>query len=78
MYGDMVQIQPISQPEGAQIGILITFTVVPIVVLVIGMIIASRFKLTRELQQRIVECNRTADKTTDEYQKTREELLSQL
>lgn len=78
MYGDMVQIQPISQPEGAQIGILITFTVVPIVVLVIGMIIASHFKLTRELQQRIVECNRIADKTTEEYKNTREELLSQL
>ena len=78
LYDTMVQVQPVSQPQGAQIGILLTFTVVPIVVLLLGVWCASRFKLTRELQQKIVECNATADKTTEEYKATREELLGQL
>lgn len=78
LYGDKVQVQPISQPQGAQIGILLTFTVVPIVVLIIGIVIASRFKLTKELQTKIVECNNMEDKTSEEYKQTREELLAQL
>ena len=70
--------QPISQPQGAQIGILLTFVVVPIVVLVVGIVIASRFKLTKELQTKIVECNNMEDKTSEEYKQTREKLLAQL
>lgn len=78
LYGSTVQIQPVTQPVGAQIGILVTFTVVPVIVLCLGVFCASRFKLTADLQQKIVRCNQTQDKSTEEYAKTREELLAQL
>lgn len=78
LYDNMVQMQPVTQPEGAQIGILLTFTIVPILVLLLGIYCASRFKLTRQLQEKIVALNAVEDKTTEEYQQARQELLAQL
>ncbi len=73
-----VQLLPLSQPESAQLAIRLTFILLPIVIMIIGIIIASRFKLTKSLQQKIVEANAIEDKDSEEYKKLREDLLSQL
>ncbi len=73
-----VKLLPITQPDSAQIAILLTFTVVPIVIMIIGVIIASRYKLTKKLQNEIVQANAIENKDTEEFKKLREDLLSQL
>jgi len=73
-----VQLLPLSQSNGAQWAIRICFAVLPIVIMGIGCIIAFRYKLTKEMQQKIVEANARTDKDTEDFAKTREELLSQL
>ncbi len=78
LYGDMVQVQPVAQPQAAQTGILLTFTLVPIAILIIGIAVAARFKLNEQLQKRIIAANATEDKTTAEFAALREELLAQL
>ena len=44
----------------------------------IGVLIAFRYKLTKDLQQKIVEANAREDKDSEEFKQLREELLSQL
>lgn len=78
LYGNMVQIQPVAQPKAAQIGILLTFTLAPMVIMALGIAVASRFKLNEDTQSRIVQANAVEDKTTSEFAKLREELLSEL
>ncbi|MCM1289551.1 MAG: MFS transporter [Corallococcus sp.] len=73
-----VQLLPLSQSTGAQWAIRICFAVLPIIIMAIGCVIAFRYKLTKDLQQKIVEANARADKDTEDFAKTREELLSQL
>lgn len=73
-----VQLLPLSQSTSAQWAIRICFAILPIVIMAIGCIIAFRYKLTKEMQQKIVEANARTDKDTEEFAKTREELLSQL
>jgi Na+/melibiose symporter-like transporter len=73
-----VQLLPVSQPEGAQLAIRICFIVLPIVIMGIAIFIASKYKLTSDLQKRIVEANARTDKDSDEFKQLREELLGQL
>ena len=73
-----VQLLPVEQTETAQLAIRLTFILLPIFIMCIGIAIAGRYKLTKTLQSKIVEANAYTDKDTDEFRKTREELLKQL
>ena len=73
-----VQLLPVQQTETAQLAIRLTFTLLPIVIMCIGIAIASRYKLTKALQSKIVEANAQTDKDSDEFRQTRDELLKQL
>lgn len=73
-----VQLLPVQQTETAQLAIRLTFTLLPIVIMCIGIAIASRYKLTKTLQSKIVEANAQTDKDSDEFRQTRDELLKQL
>ena len=73
-----VQLLPVQQTETAQLAIRLTFTLLPIVIMIIGILIASRYKLTKNLQSKIVEANARMDKDSDEFKQKREELLKQL
>ena len=73
-----VQLLPVSQPDGAQLAIRICFIVLPIVIMALAIVIASKYKLTSDLQKRIVEANARTDKDSDEFQQLREELLGEL
>lgn len=72
------QLLPITQVESAQLALRLTFILLPIVIMVIGIIIASRYKLTKDLQSKIVETNAREDKDSEDFKRTREELLNQL
>ena len=72
------QFLPLSQPDGAKIAILITFAVLPIVIMAFAIWIASRYKLTSKLQQQIVELNARQDKDSEDFAQQRRELLSQV
>ncbi len=76
--GGNVQLLPLSQPEAAQIAIKLTFILLPIIIVGLGIFIASRYKLTAKLQARIVELNRREDKGSEEWQAERVELLGAL
>ncbi len=73
-----VQLLPLSQPESAQLAIRLCFIVLPIVIMILGCIIAFRYKLTKDLQQKIVEANARLDKDSDDFKQQRENLLKQL
>ena len=73
-----VQLLPVSQPDGAQLAIRICFIVLPIVIMALAIVIASKYKLTSDLQKRIVQANARADKDSDEFKQLREELLGEL
>lgn len=73
-----VQLLPVSQPDGAQLAIRICFIVLPIVIMALAIVIASKYKLTSDLQKRIVEANARTDKDSDEFKQLREELLGEL
>ncbi|MCM1360171.1 MAG: hypothetical protein NC183_06630, partial [Corallococcus sp.] len=73
-----VQMLPVDQSDSAQLAIRLTFILLPIAVMLLGIFIASRYKLTRSLQQKIVEANACPDKDSDEYRSLREDLLKQL
>lgn len=73
-----VQLLPLTQTTDAQTAIRICFAVLPIVIMILGCTFAYRYKLTRDLQQRIVAANARTDKDSDEFEHLREELLKQL
>lgn len=73
-----VQLLPVSQPDGAQLALRICFIVLPIVIMALAIFIASKYKLTSDLQKRIVEANARTDKDSDQFKQLREELLGQL
>lgn len=75
--GEMWQLLPVSQPEGARIAILLTFTLAPIAVMALGIFIASKFKLNKAMQEQVVSTNKL-DHDSEEYQQKRQELLEQL
>lgn len=72
------QLLPITQGDSAQLALRLTFILLPIVIMVIGIIIASRYKLTKDLQSKIVAANAREDKDSDYFKQEREELLKQL
>ena len=73
-----VQLLPLTQSDSAQLAIRICFAVLPIVIMVVGCLIAFRYKLTKDLQQKIVAANARTDKDSEEFKQLREELLNQL
>ena len=74
----VVQFLPLSQPEAAQQAIKLTFILLPIIILILAIVIASRYKLTSKLQSQIVELNARTDKDSEEFAEQRKELLSQV
>ena len=72
------QLIPMSQPVEAQYAILITFAALPIVILLIAIWIAMRYKLTSDLQTKIVALNGRTDKGSEEFEQQRVELLTAL
>lgn len=77
LVGDTYQIVPMLQVEGAQQAIRLTLTLLPIAICVIGIIIALRYKLNKDLQSKIVALNQSKDDNPD-YEQQREQLLNQL
>ena len=75
---NVVQLMPLQQPDAAQIAIKLTFILLPIFIVGLGIFISSRYKLTAKLQERIVNLNRRADKGGEEWQTERKELLAAL
>ena len=73
-----VQLLPLEQSSSAQWAIRICFAILPIVIMAIGVLIAFRYKLTKDLQQKIVAVNAREDKDSEEFKQLREDLLSQL
>lgn len=73
-----VQLLPVAQSDSAQLAIKLTFILLPIAIMAIGILIAIRFKLTKDLQRQIVEANQTEDKSTAEFAKLRSDLLDKL
>lgn len=74
----MVQLLPLLQPESAQQAIKLTFILLPIAILVLAIIIASRYNLTSSIQKRIVELNAREDKDSEQYAEERKQLLAAL
>lgn len=74
----LVQLLPVSQPQSAQLAIRICFIVLPIAIMALAIWIASKYKLTSELQQRIVQANARTDKDSADFEQARKDLLSQL
>lgn len=77
-YGQNVQLLPVEQSSSAQLAIRLTFILLPIAIMLIGIGIACRYKLTKNLQAKIVEANASADKESGEFKQLREDLLKQL
>lgn len=73
-----VQLLPVSQPQSAQLAIRICFIVLPIVIMALAIFIASKYKLTSDLQKQIVQANARTDKDSADFEQTRKDLLSQL
>ena len=74
----VVQFLPLIQPDAAQQAIKLTFILLPVAILIVAIIIASRYKLTSKLQTEIVELNARTDKDSEEFAELRRELLSQV
>lgn len=72
-----VQLIPTMQTEGAQLAIRLVFILLPVVISLIAILIASRYKLTQQMQQKVVD-TLALDVNSDEYKAQREEILSQL
>lgn len=73
-----VQLLPLSQTASAQTAIQICFLALPIAIMLLGCVIAFRYKLTEDLQKQIVEANARTDKDSEEFKALREDLLGQL
>lgn len=73
-----IQLLPLSQAEAAQTAVQICFLALPIAIMILGCVIAFRYKLTKDLQQKIVAANAREDKDSEEFKQLREDLLKQL
>lgn len=73
-----VQLLPLEQTAAAQTALQICFLALPIAIMLLGCVIAFRYKLTKDLQKQIVEANARTDKNSEEFKALREELLGQL
>lgn len=73
-----VQLLPLEQSDSAQLAIRLSFIVLPIAIMIVGAIIAFRYKLTKDLQSKIVEANSRTDKESEDFADVRKDLLSRL
>ncbi len=78
IFDNSVQLVPLAQTESAQLAIRIAFTLLPIVVLGLGIYFASKFKLNSKLQEQIVQLNNVEDKCSEEFTSQRQDVLQQL
>ena len=69
---------PLEQPEAAQHAIKLTFILLPIIILILAIIIAANYKLTSDLQAKIVALNASKEKGSEEFEQQRAELLVEL
>ena len=67
-----------NQGEAAQTAIKLTFILLPIIIVGLGIYVSCRYKLTANLQQRIVDLNRRSDKGSEAWLAERKELLGAL
>lgn len=72
-----VQFAPMIQTEFAQLLIRITMSLLPIIIMGIGILIAFRYKLTKQKQEKIIEILKL-DRKGGEFAKEREEMLNSL
>ena len=77
VYENSVQLVPMLQHDGAQLAIRIAFTLLPIAIMVVGIVVASKYKLTATLQQQIVQTN-ALDHNSDQYKQQQQDLLGKL
>mgnify|MGYP004664213047 FL=1 len=68
---------PTSQPDSANLAIRIVIAFLPILIMALGVFFSFKYKLTRERQNRIAACVKL-DKHSEEYAKTRQQLLQEL
>lgn len=73
-----VQLLPLEQSEPAQLAIKLCFAALPIVIMAAGILIAFRYKLTKDLQRKIVEANARPYKDSDDFAALRTDLLGKL
>ncbi|MBR2974739.1 MAG: MFS transporter [Clostridia bacterium] len=72
-----VQLIPVVQSANAQLAIKLVFILLPIAISLLAIFIASRYKLTQQMQQKVVQALQL-DTTSPQYQSQRDEILSQL
>jgi Na+/melibiose symporter-like transporter len=74
---DNVQLIPTMQSQQAQLAIRLVFILLPVVISLIALLIASKYKLTEQMQQKVVQ-TLALDADSCEYKAARDEVLSQL
>ena len=74
--GQNVQLVPLYQNENAQLALRLTITLLPIVILIVAILICRKYKISKEVQSRIVELN--SNKQVSNYQEKRNEILKTL
>lgn len=75
--GQNVQLVPLAQSADAQTAIRLTISVLPILILVVAILIAKNYRLTKELQSKVVSLNNREIDETD-YDEVKTEVLSKL
>lgn len=74
-----VRLVPMLQSDGAQLALRLTFTVLPIIIISVGIIFAMRYKLTKERQQSIAQLIADKDSMSEsQFQQNKEQLLEDL
>ena len=74
---DNVQLIPTMQSQQAQLAIRLVFILLPVVISLIALLIASKYKLTEQMQQKVVQ-TLALEVDSSEYKAARDEVLSQL
>lgn len=77
LVGETYQLTPVIQVESAQQAIRFTLTLLPIAICIVGIIIAFKYKLDKDMQTKIVNLIESKDSDPD-YESKRQELLNQL
>ncbi len=72
-----VQLVPMAQTQLAQLFIRLTMSVLPIIILGVGIIIASNYNLTKQKQEKIIEILKL-DRKSGEFEKARQDMLDSL
>ncbi|MBO5867087.1 MAG: MFS transporter, partial [Clostridia bacterium] len=72
-----IQLVPMVQTHSAQLAIKLVFILLPMLISVVAVAIASKYKLTEQMQQKVV-ATLQLDVNSSIYQTQRDEILSQL